>query len=527
MIQAKEVNTLFTQEERDYLHVKKSITFCSDPNWEPYSHMNEEGEHEGLVEDLLRSIEKKIGIKLQFIPTKSWHESLDFVQMGKCEFIAILNETSQRARYLNFTPALYKEPEVIVIRNEIPYLNGIKQLFGKNMALIKGHQSEVIIKKYYPQIKIKYVKNYEEAMKLVADKEAFATLNSLLGTIYLMKKLELDDIKIAFKTDYINEYKIGVTKNDVLLHSILSKAITSLDKIQKDEIIDSWITVDVEQRFNFVYFRNALIILFFVGLLVFFRHQDIKKQNKKLRKEIEEELEKSRDKDRLIFHQNKLVSMGEMIENIAHQWRQPLSEINSLVLTLDDDLYRKEALDKNIETQLKQIEVLTKYMSHTISDFRNFFNPQKSKELFFIYEAIDSTLHIVQKHIERSGITLDIKCPKDISYMGFKSELQQVLLILFNNARDILVERDIQNAKIFLEVKKSKSIYSINFYDNGGGIYENIIDKIFTPYFTTKVEGTGLGLYIAKNIIEKNMNGTLEIFNNKQGACFLITLQEE
>ncbi|MEA2072009.1 MAG: sensor histidine kinase [Campylobacterota bacterium] len=239
------------------------------------------------------------------------------------------------------------------------------------------------------------------------------------------------------------------------------------------------------------------------------------------------EVEKSREKDKIMFQQQKLVSMGEMIENIAHQWRQPLSQINSSVLVIDNllDIESKNYLA--IDKKLIEIENLTLYMSKTIDNFKNFLDPNKQETNFSIQEVIGSSLLISKNSITDKKIVIEFDTNRNDNYYGLEDELQQVLIILLNNAREVLIDKNIKNPVITIRTSTSQNDnYSIMICDNGGGISEDIIDKIFEPYFTTKhkSQGTGLGLYISKLIIEENMMGSITVSNMNEGACFKIEL---
>jgi len=254
---------------------------------------------------------------------------------------------------------------------------------------------------------------------------------------------------------------------------------------------------------------------------------EIREINQNLQSKVDKELKKSRDKDKVIFHQNKMSSMGEMIENIAHQWKQPLAQVNSAVLLLDDILHTKKIQDDVIEEKLLEIESLTVYMSRTIDDFKNFYSQDKFKEEFILQELIEKAIFIVQGVLDSHNIEIILNLDERFLYTGYKNELQQVLVVLLNNAKDALVSKNILKPTIKIECKKSTNNYCIEVCDNAGGVSDEIIEKIFEPYFTTKhkKQGVGLGLYISKRIIEDSLGGELSVENSEHGACFKINLQ--
>ncbi len=229
-----------------------------------------------------------------------------------------------------------------------------------------------------------------------------------------------------------------------------------------------------------------------------------------------------------LFQQSKMATMGEMMENIAHQWRQPLSQINSAVLLIDDSLYEKNFKNITIEEKLLEIESLTKYMSKTIDDFRNFFDGNKVKETFSLNELIEQSIYIVQGTLKSHHIEISFDLNEKFIYYGYQRELQQAIVVILNNAKDAFLRRKIFDPKIVVNVAKNGSEHIITICDNARGIREDMLEKIFDPYVTTKhkSQGTGLGLYIAKMIVQESMDGELTVNNIYDGACFEIKLKE-
>jgi len=258
-------------------------------------------------------------------------------------------------------------------------------------------------------------------------------------------------------------------------------------------------------------------------------HLELTEYRENLELKIEKEIEKSKYKDKMIFHQSKLVSMGEMIQNIAHQWRQPLSQINSIVMLIEIALYNKSNVDKEmIEKQMNKIESLTKYMSNTINDFTDFFSKDKQKKLFYLYEAVTNALVIIEGTLKYHQIEIEFQVDKKVSLYGHKNEMQQVILVILNNAKDILLIKNIVDPKIIIKIFQIEKKIILKICDNAGGVPQNILYKIFEPYFTTKhkKQGTGLGLYISKMIIEDSLEGKLFVKNENSGACFSIEFSE-
>lgn len=253
---------------------------------------------------------------------------------------------------------------------------------------------------------------------------------------------------------------------------------------------------------------------------------ELQELNSSLEVRIRDEIEKSTKHQVMLMHQSKLAQMGEMIENIAHQWRQPLAQINSYVLLIDLALSKHNLKEAVVENKLLEIESLTAYMSKTIDDFKNFFHPNKNKSTFEIAEAIGKSYDIVKGLIKNNHIKVNIDIEDDLTNYSYLEELQQVVLTLLNNAIDALILMKIESPEIFIKAYEKDSDIFIIIGDNALGISEDIMEKIFEPYFTTKhqAQGTGLGLYMARMIIENGFFGKLSVENRVDGANFIVQI---
>lgn len=254
----------------------------------------------------------------------------------------------------------------------------------------------------------------------------------------------------------------------------------------------------------------------------------IQSLNNDVIQKIEEEIEKNRQKDSLLFHQAKLASMEEMIENIAHQWRQPLNIVSMLFQKIYR-LHKNGLLDNDtMSDALNQAMATISQMSKTIDDFRIHFEPDKEKVSYSLCSVIDNIIALLDQSLKYVNISLDVSSQKDIELFGFPDDLKQVLLHLINNAKETIILNNISNGIILIEITPSadKNEVMIRIYDNGGGINTQYLDKIFEPYFTTKhkSQGTGISLYMSKRIVEERLCGSIAACNNEKGAFFTILI---
>ncbi len=251
---------------------------------------------------------------------------------------------------------------------------------------------------------------------------------------------------------------------------------------------------------------------------------ELRKLNENLEDEINDSVEEIRQKDNLLMQQSKMAAMGEMIGAIAHQWRQPINVLALNIQTLEDDYEDGEIDAEYIDDFIQENLDLINFMSNTIDDFRNFFKVNKEKEIFEVRESIEQIISIFKVQLANHNISLNFN-GKNFSVDGFKSEFQQVILNIINNAKDAILENrgDKDGGEINILVDEKGEI---SITDNGGGVPDKYLNRIFEPYFTTKEDnkGTGVGLYMSKMIIEDNMGGEISVKNWSEGAIFTIKL---
>lgn len=257
---------------------------------------------------------------------------------------------------------------------------------------------------------------------------------------------------------------------------------------------------------------------------------ELSELNEHLEERIELALRNLHQKDQMLFQQSRLALMGEMLSMIAHQWRQPLAAISAAAgtLTLKNTLnrYEKEFFD----TKLKNITGYAQHLSETINDFRNFFKEEKVMQVTTVEEIVKGALTIVEPTVESKGIALDYdyKCNSHHKIKTYSNEFKQVIINLLKNSEEALGEKEITDPRIMIKSYPGNHICTLEIRDNAGGIPESIIDKIFDPYFTTKKrDGTGLGLYMSKMIIEEHCKGKLSVRNEEEGALFTIEVPRE
>ncbi len=633
----KKTQLNFTKEQKDYILKKDKITMCIDPDWMPYEKLVD-GKHIGMTSEYIPILSKKIGIPIELVPTKNWSESIEFAKTRKCDIFSLASVSPSRLSYMNFTSPYVSFPLVIATRNDEVFISDPDSLINeKKIGVVKNYSIEEILKRIHPDNKIVSVKNVNDGMEKVARGELFGFVDALPTIAYTLQHNYIGELKISGKFNYNFELGIGVRNDDIILFELFQKAVQAIDEKEKQRIINSYISVNVESGFDYTLFYQVGIILFIISLFLFYRHFQVSKHNRVLKKQqnqlnkSNEELTKTKkkleasikdfeilinsvteaififendvcidandiahkmygynskdeiigkdikdfvpketykkikerkreddsniyeskgikkdgtiidvlskgtnaiinskkvrisaivdisetkQKEQLLFQQSKMASMGQMLENIAHQWRQPLSLISSIstAIELKKDLDISTIEDERKE--LKKINSTAQHLSETIEDFRNFFKSDKKKVEFSILKSIDKSLELVEGILKNNSITVVFENVDDAMIKSYENEFTQALVNIFYNAKDAF-EKQEKERYIFIDLQKEKDIFILKIKDNAKGIEESIIKNIFEPYFTTKhqSQGTGIGLYMTQMIVEKHMRGKIEVEN--------------
>ncbi len=263
---------------------------------------------------------------------------------------------------------------------------------------------------------------------------------------------------------------------------------------------------------------------------------ELKELNKDLQKRVQKEIglklkkqKEANEKERILVHQSKLASMGEMIGNIAHQWRQPLTELSSILINMELFFERGKLTKQRLQDKIEDANMQINFMSKTIDDFRNFFSSGKQKELLKVSIPFGKVEKLMNASLKNNNINLNIDIKDDFDIFVYPNEITQALLNLLSNAKDILAQRKVKDAHINIVAYSDEESHIIEVRDNAGGIKTEPIEKIFEPYFSTKhaTSGTGIGLYMTKIIVEKNNAGKIIVGNYDNGAIFKIIFDKK
>jgi signal transduction histidine kinase len=326
-------------------------------------------------------------------------------------------------------------------------------------------------------------------------------------------------------------YKVGDIRGAISVSFDITKEYEQLNEInkEKEQTIIFLIIAAIGTLITLVLYQNIKKVdeqrISKLNESLEIKVKELDDFNKTLYKKVEEEVSKQREKENLLIQQSKLAALGEMIGNVAHQWRQPISAVSAIIMNIKWTAISQGVDYKFLDDRMKEANEQLKYMSQTIEDFRTFFKPNKEKEYFDLKVEVRKAYKILKAMLEHNNINLQIYSKNSIVVYGYANEFSQVVLNIISNAKDVLIERNIQKPKIEIHLYNDEDNIFCEIRDNAGGIDEKFIGRIFEPYFTTKDHnGTGIGLYISKEIIEKHMQGFLVVKNIEEGANFVISI---
>ena len=424
--------------------------------------------------------------------------------------------------------------------NEI--LNLAQEMINKNWISYKNQtkfENREFLSTFIKLFIIKEENYYEnEALK-----------NALMQNINnKMQMINQNIININNHTDetFFSNFNLQINSISIYLTSLinydLSLAINekrNTDKIFKIIVIFSIISIFIVFLFSII--LSSFIINHFKQLhnsleqKVKDKTKELQRLNNSLEIKISREVAQNRKKDIIMFQQARFASLGEMLNNIAHQWRQPLGSLTMIIQSFQTKMQMGKLTQKFVDEKVDDALLLASNMSNTLEDFKNFFSPNKTKSQFYIKNCIEHSIELSKYFLNQENICVILKVRKDVEINSYYNELSHVFLNLISNSKDALcsnVDKNDRIIKIIVNIYKENLI--INFLDNGGGIPQNVLPKVFEPYYTTKYKsaGTGIGLYMSKQIIEKHMLGEISCKNishkikeDKVFDCSLFTIK--
>lgn len=532
-----------TSDERNWLKAHPVIRLAPDPEFRPIEFFDKTGLYQGMAADHIRLLEQKLGISIAVVRYKNWDTVLQRFKAGETELLGAVVPTVNRSEFMLFSDALFDVPGAIFVRkgSQEETLT-ISSLKGKRVAVVSNCTAHDILRTDYPEITLDVVSDTHTGLNKLAFGMVDAFVENVAIASYYLQESALTNIRIAGTTDFKYQWAVGIRKDLPLLQGIINKGLAAITREERQVINSRWIPLTPRGWIISPRTLLALVALLGCGIavvtIIWNRslarevterkkvEQELALTNSTLEQRVAEEVEKSRLMDRIVFHQARLAAMGEMLHSIAHQWRQPLNNIAIYVQNLELEHRAQELTQERLHQDIQTIMEIIQFMSATIDDFRTFFRQDREKRPFSVEDTVRKSLVYMSARLGQHGVTVKTEKVEDSELVGFASEYIQVLLNIISNAVDVLVKNKTPQPSIKIWIGKQDGCSLVAISDNGGGVPEELMERIFDPYFSTKTsgEGTGIGLFMAKNIVEKAMEGTLTVVNITNGAQFRVMI---
>ena len=527
-----DTNLQLTQQEKEFIE-KTHFNVAITKNWYPISFEGDKDKALGISSEFWEIIVNKLNLKTSNTFFNSFDEQIKSFQSGKSDIIFSAGESESRKKFAYFSNEYLKFPISIVTKKDEHFIENIDDIINKKIAVGNNFTAHNLLKEKYPNLDLVLVNNVEEGLNLVSKNQVFAFVDIKPILTYNIAKFEFKDLKVSGNSGIDFPLKIMVRKEFKDLIPILNKTIATIPASEVITIVNSWNNVKFQTSIDYTIVWILTFVVFFSIIAFIHRTVTLNILNKKLKYTVEEKTKELRylnenlqitidkktkellEKEAILNQQAKMAAMGEMIENIAHQWRQPLSVISTISSSLKIKKEMNILDDKEFYEALQSINRTSQHLSNTIDDFRNFFSPNKEMNKFYVSQLIKKSKDLIKSRFDKFNIKV-IEHIDDIEILSYQNELFQVILNLFSNSIDVLSSNEIEDKIIHIKIYQDENNLCIEFLDNGGGIKDEFINRVFEPYFTTKhkSQGTGIGLYMSLQIVTKHLNGEISVKND-------------
>jgi signal transduction histidine kinase len=540
-------------EEKAYLKNKQEIRLCLQPELFPFDGY-ENGEHTGVFGDIYQRIRDTLGVKFRYVVPQSQDELNRLVAADACDVISVIAKNQRRFKNIRATDAYFSETYfTIITKNDKVFTYTPKSLEGK-VLLTRFDSFKDYLSYLYPYLTIKIVTDQDQAMTMLLNDDVYGVIaiNELADFIIQKYGYKMLHINGVLAREHPIEGAIGVLESETLLLTILNKILRQTDRVFYEDIKAKWRISRFIDKTDYTLLLNVVgVVVLLLFIFIYWNkklQEEIKRRiyaesqlqelNQTLGNRVLEGINEIHHREKLLLAQSRSAQMGEMISMIAHQWRQPLTAINAAIIGMQTKISlgkfhletsrERDVFITYLNEKFMQISGYVEFLSMTVDDFRYFYKKEKEKKLVCLNEPVNNALKIIKGSLEANKIDVHINFETSDQIMLFPNELTQVILNLLKNAEDNFLEHKIQNPCIEIKTKKDDNNYLIEICDNGWGIPSEILPHIFDPYFSTKLEknGTGLGLYMSKLIIEEHHHGMLNVNNQFNGVCFEIILKK-
>jgi len=537
-------NMHFSDAELAYIAGHKKIKVCINYDLFPLDGVKN-NKISGEMADIFSLISQKSS--LEFLPVTSTSED-DLKQklvQKECQLLSVVATKNTEFTTLKATKPFSATNFALLSKLERSFIDDPLLLKDK-MLIVQKDSFKTYLKALYPYLRIKVEEDKNKMVRDVLYNKAYAIVTLDEQADYFIDKYGYGKLKISgfLAKEHPIEGSIGVQKDEPILYSIIEKVLAQIPKEQIESIRNSW---RISRYQTTIDYSLAIKILLFMGiilLIMIYYQRKLKNFNRELERQVNEKTKELREinesleatvqekigeliqKDEILTAQSKQAVMGEMISMIAHQWRQPL---NTITLQISN-IQLKEMIGENVTKEelmhvLNEISNSIVYLSNTIDDFKTYFHPNKEASEVIIGELLEKAVGFIEPRAISNNIVIRLDGELKTDILVYANELIQVVLNILNNAIDAYETAALTDKEIVITVETKLQGLIIAISDSAGGIAQEHIKKIFEPYFSTKGKnGTGLGLYMSKMIIEKQFNGSIRVESQDNRTTFYIEI---
>ena len=534
-----------SDEEKAYIRNNPILPMCIHYEFMPIEGI-ENDDYTGMMADFYRIVSKKTGFEFKPVPSTSDLNLEENFAQKKCKLISITATHSNRFVGMHTTMPISRTFFTLLTKLNHSFIYSASDLKDK-LLVVQREWYRDYLNHFYPYLNIEVEPNQKRMLEKVLQNRAYAIVTIDEKADYFINDYGYGKLKINgfLLKEHPLEASVGIQKDEPVLFSIMQKTLKTMSPEQIESIISRWRLTRYHKTTDY-----TLVIAIFMGmgiiLLIMIHYQkklkrfnkelerNVAKKTKELREindsleiTVQEKINELLQKDEILTRQSKQAVMGEMISMIAHQWRQPLNTIALKISNIQlQEMMSQSVTKEQLLEVLKEINNTIQYLSGTIDDFKTYFKPNKNATKTTLKNLIDKSLSFIDARVKKENIRIYESKLEDVELTTYSSELIQVILNIVNNAIDAYIEHPwIEDKVIKIYSEIDQKWVRIFIYDRAGGISNDVMKQLFEPYFSTKEKnGTGLGLYMSKMIIEKQFDGTIDVHSRNATTTFIIEI---
>lgn len=534
-----------SEEEKCYINTHETIPVCINYDSFPVDGY-EDGNYIGMMADLYKIIEEKTGLKFVPIRSESRFDLARNIEEKRCKIFSITATKSDIFKTLKMTSPIEKVYFTLITTLDKSFVYSPSALKNK-LLLVKNKPFKDYLNNLYPYLNIEIEYDKKKRLEKLLQHRAYAIVTVDEEADYFIDKYGYGKLKINgfLAKDHKMEVSIGVQRDEPVLYSILQKSIKLISPQQIQSIISRWRLTRYHEVVNYSLVWQVVLVMGVILLVMIYYQRKLKRFNhdlegtvynktKELRElnnsleaTVQEKVNELVEKDEILTRQSKQAVMGEMLSMIAHQWRQPLNTISLKISNIQlDEMLSHSVTKEQLLKVLDDINNTIQYLSATIDDFKTYFQPNKNTVHTTTKDMLQKTMALLDARVKKENIEIQMEKIDNTPLNIYESEMIQVLLNIINNAIDAYLEnKEETNRRIVIRTLKADKKIKIMIRDYAGGIEPEIKNKLFEPYFSTKDKnGTGLGLYMSKMILEKQFHGTIDVQTKANSTTFIIEI---